>query len=220
MSSLPLNQIICGDCLDIMKSFPSESVDCIITDPPYGIKKKEIIGDESLKVYRKALPLMERVLKKDKWFITFASIERIHDVIEITEKYFKYVWLGFIYYHNMERILHSPIGFSKISLFLIFKKGNPKKHYWLRDVLPYTYTRKTNFYGHPSPKPVSPITELVKFGTKERDIILDPFVGVGAICIAAAELGRYYIGIEINPKYVEITKKRIKQIQIPKLEEF
>ena len=206
---IPTNQIIQGDCREVLKTFPKESVDCIITDPPFGIKKKEIIGDESLKTYETTLPFLYDVLKRNKWFITFVSVERIKEVLELTEQYFDYVWLGFIYYSNMERILHTPVGFSKISLFCIFKKGSPKKHYWLRDVLIYVYNRNENFYNHPSPKPLEPIIELVKFGSKLDEIVLDPFCGTGTTCLAAKEVGRKYIGIEIDSTYIKTSLHRL-----------
>jgi DNA modification methylase len=50
-----------------------------------------------------------------------------------------------------------------------------------------------------------------KIDMKEGDIILDPFAGSGTTCVVAKKLGRNYIGIEINPEYVEMAKKRLER---------
>lgn len=208
--NLPLNQIIYGDCLEVMKEFPNESIDFILTDPPFGIGKKEIVGDKSLDTYKKSLPLMEKVLKNNSWFITFASMGLLPKVLEETTRFFEYIWLGFIYYSNMQRIMHSPVGFTKISLFLVFKKGQPKKHYFLRDVLVFTYgSYEKEIIGHPSPKPLKSVCELIKFGSNKNDIILDPFVGSGTTCIGAKKLRRQFIGIEIDSLYHELACQRL-----------
>ncbi len=62
---------------------------------------------------------------------------------------------------------------------------------------------------HTAVFPLYIIQELIKLLTDRGDIVLDPFNGSGTTCIAAKSLDRNYIGIEINPKYVELAKKRL-----------
>lgn len=57
------HQVIHGDCLEVTGSMPAGSVDCIITDPPYGINKGLIAGDENTDVFLKSIPKMYSVLK-------------------------------------------------------------------------------------------------------------------------------------------------------------
>ncbi len=64
---------------------------------------------------------------------------------------------------------------------------------------------------HPAVYPKYIIQELIKFLTKENDIVLDPFCGSGTTCIVAKKLNRSYIGIEINPEYVKLSKERIEK---------
>lgn len=63
-------------------------------------------------------------------------------------------------------------------------------------------------------KPVKLIERLVKASSKENDVVLDPFAGVGTTFVACKGLNRNFIGFEINPKYVEICNKRIKEADI------
>ena len=64
---------------------------------------------------------------------------------------------------------------------------------------------------HPAIYPVYIIQELIKLLSKPGAIVLDPFVGSGTTCLAARNLGRHYIGIDINPEYVELANKRLKE---------
>lgn len=63
--------------------------------------------------------------------------------------------------------------------------------------------------GHPSQKPVELISKLVAAGSDPGDLVLDPFLGSGTTAVAAQALKRRWLGIEINPDYVEMANKRL-----------
>jgi site-specific DNA-methyltransferase (adenine-specific) len=63
---------------------------------------------------------------------------------------------------------------------------------------------------HPTVKPISLMSYLVTLGSREGDLVLDPFVGSGTTCIAAKLLSRKYIGMEMDDEYVVIAQERIK----------
>lgn len=65
--------------------------------------------------------------------------------------------------------------------------------------------------GHPAPFPLKLVKDHVVSWSRPRDVVLDPFAGSGTTLKAAKELGRRFIGIEINPAYVEICKRRVAQ---------
>lgn len=64
-------------------------------------------------------------------------------------------------------------------------------------------------YKHPTIKPLSIIKNLIENSSVEGQIVFDPFMGSGTTCVAAKELGRKYIGFEINEKYFNIAKDRL-----------
>jgi len=68
-------------------------------------------------------------------------------------------------------------------------------------------------YGHPAMTPLKLMKRLVNLFTKEGDIVLDPFMGVGTTAVACEELNRRYIGIELNPDYCRIGEERIKMVK-------
>ncbi len=63
---------------------------------------------------------------------------------------------------------------------------------------------------HPNEKPESLLADLVNSLTRPGELILDPFIGSGVTAIVARQLGRDYLGIELNPEYIEIAKRRIR----------
>jgi site-specific DNA-methyltransferase (adenine-specific) len=64
--------------------------------------------------------------------------------------------------------------------------------------------------GHPSQKPVALIEKLIACATDPGDLVLDPFLGSGTTAVAAESLGRRWIGIEVDPRYVSVARKRLK----------
>lgn len=65
--------------------------------------------------------------------------------------------------------------------------------------------------AHPAVYPLYIVQELIKLLSKENDLVLDPFCGSGTTCLAAKNLKRNYLGIEINPEYVKLANERLKQ---------
>ena len=67
---------------------------------------------------------------------------------------------------------------------------------------------------HPTQKPLSVISDMIKDCSNPGDLILDPFAGSGTTLVAAKQLGRKYIGIEISEKYCEIARDRLRQEEL------
>jgi len=78
----------------------------------------------------------------------------------------------------------------------------------MRDVLEWDYSGNGL---HPTQKPVMAMLPLILAFSRMREIVLDPFCGSGTTAVAAKQLGRRYIGIEIDPKYAKQADERMKQ---------
>lgn len=125
------------------------------------------------------------------------------------------------------------VGF-KFQNLLVWEKGNatPNKFYlnacefilmlrkggerWINDMGSKTLLKCPNIIGnknHPTEKPVPLMEILIANSTNENEIVLEPFAGAGATCIAAKNPNRRFIGIEIDPKYCEIANKRLEESQ-------
>ena len=68
--------------------------------------------------------------------------------------------------------------------------------------------------GYPTQKPVELLERVVLTGSKEGDVVLDPFMGSGTTCVAAAKLGRKFIGLDLTPIAVTTAKARLDQIGV------
>lgn len=204
-----INKIICGDCLNLIKRIPDESVDIILTDPPYGLNKKGIKNDVDLSVFYKCLPECCRVLKKNSWFVTFFSTKFLPMIFKNNP--FSYFWQIILY--CPEGMVKSPIGITKFMSCFVFKKGNPKITQKNRDIFIDTPGKMVEpdegFINHPTPKPKQFIKEVLRMFTKENDLVLDPFIGSGSTAVACEQLNRRFIGFEINQDYVRIANKRL-----------
>ncbi len=198
--------LIEGDALKVLPTLPSESVDLVLTDPPYpnfDLFTNKKTDDFYITVFNE----LYRILKKNKFFMTFWSISDLPHLFDLIKKTkFKYVWQVINYIKNAQEH-HIRIGFNCYNTVLIFEKGNAIRVKQIRDVIEDTKFLPETL--HPTMKGLKICEKLIEFSTKEDDTVLDPFLGSGTTMVAARNLKRNCIGIEINPKYVEITKKRL-----------
>lgn len=205
-----INTIIQGDCLEVMKTLPDNSIDCVITDPPYGTKTNQrdgfMVGEFS-NVLPLVLPEIFRVLKPDGAFYCFTSWTMMSDWLLRFQQYFKLQNI-LIWDKQKHSGCYSPSSWQFTWEGIFFGiKGKRKVRDYMPDVL------KSNEKGKrvAMQKPVDIIKQMIGASTDKGMIILDPFAGSGSTCVAAKKTGRNFIGIEINSKFVEIARERLKQ---------
>lgn len=217
--SLPINQVLCGDCLETVKKFPPKSIDCIMTDPPYstpvitayGRQKEKNFGDLSVQYHFIAsLKLQFERLLRDKapvfMFCDASYYPILFQVFYDWQTTHLLVWdkqrIGF---GKPFRHQYELVYFLSPNDGLSFNKG---MHY--SDVLKCKPVAvEDRLLG--SQKPIVLLRRFIKAFTKKGDVVLDPFVGSGTTCVAASQLERKYIGIDINPDYVEMAKERLRK---------
>lgn len=208
-----INTIKNIDCLKGFRLINDETIDLILTDPPYGLNTNGINNDSSLECFYSVLPECFRVLKKDSFFITFFSTKYLPLVFK--DNPFKYFWNFVLYCPNGQ--VNSPIGYTKYMSCLVFKKGNPKMISRVKDIFVDTPGKMVEpdegFIDHPTPKPKTFIMEILKMFSKEGDLILDPFIGSGATAVACKLTNRKFIGFEIEKKYCQLSLKRLKRFE-------
>ena len=208
---MKINTIIQGDCLEVMKKMPKNSIDLAWTDPPYNVEKdygknKDNLSDkEYLSWLKKVIAELKRV-----------SGNKI--AIMVPHKYYLDIWslLGKDYKQII--LSYSPEGairFGFVNQFTgILTNIKPLgycKNVWNNCQMPGLgwFFREDN-YGHPGYTSEDITSRIVGWFSKEKDLILDPFMGVGTTGVVARRLKRNYIGIEINPDYCKTAEERIK----------
>ena len=203
-----MTKIIQGDCIEIMKCIPSKSIDLVMTDPPYGLGKGKIQGDNNDAAWMNAIPECARVLKDDTFYLTFCSVAKIPEVIAETTKFFKYRWMNIFYINN--GMVRGSVGFSKYHPVLVFMKGKATIKKQMCDVFETSGSAKAMAERfHPYQKDARFIAKHIETFSDPGDLILDPFIGSGQTAIACQQLGRRCIGIDIEEQYCQISRKRL-----------
>jgi site-specific DNA-methyltransferase (adenine-specific) len=154
-----------------------------------------------------AFAQMYRVLKYDRFLLCFYGWNKVDCFFAAWRAAGFYpvghlVWVKD--YHSNERY----VRYSHESAYLL-AKGNPSKpSIALSDVLEWKYTGDEL---HPTQKPVMALLPVILAFSHVGDLILDPFAGAGTTAVAAQELGRRYIGIELDPVYAQKAQDRVRR---------
>lgn len=209
-----------GNCLDILPELADESVGCLITDPPYGINylsssrslpKTTMANDgpEAYKLLDAALALVVPKLKLHSHIYVFTTWQAYTPMAEVVKRYFTIknmlVWVK----NNRTRgDLKANYGYQH-ELVLYAHKGrrylNGKRD---GNILPFKKV-PTQAMTHPTEKTVDLLAYLIGKSTNIGEVVLDPFMGVGSTLVAAKNLERRYIGMEIEPLWYELACKRL-----------
>lgn len=204
------NEVICGEAVQYLKAMPSESVNLVITDPPYLIGYKDRSGRtvRNDKVPEAVLPSYSeifRVLRQSSFCVTFYG--RTH--IDLFSRAWRDAGFQMVGHIVWAKPYASSTFYTECrheAAFVLAKgKPRPPKHP-VADVLPWTYSGNR---AHPTEKAVEVLTPLVQAFSKEDDLILDPFAGSGSTLVAAALSQRRYVGIEIEECYCNHARRRL-----------
>ena len=231
-----INKIICGDCIEVMKQIPDNSVDLVVTSPPYNLKNSTGNGMKDGRGGKWANAALQNGyshyddnMPHDKYVAwQRKSLEEMMRSIKDT---------GAIFYNHKRRVQNGLLqdrqdivnGFPVRQIIIWQRKGglNFNRGYFLPtyEVIyliakkKFALVPKANAYGdvweftqemnnpHPAAFPVDLIERII--GSTDAQIILDPFMGSGTTALAAKNLKRKYIGIDISPDYCEMAIRRI-----------
>jgi site-specific DNA-adenine methylase len=234
--------LLCGDSKDIIKRIPDNSVDFILTDPPYNIGRHST-GN----IHLPWRTLINNDVAEWDW-VDFNPEEWADEFVRILKPtgnlfiFTSYNQLG-RWYNCLDHIFDT-------SNFMIWHKTNPppkifkagflnscemifvcwnKKHTWnfisQKDMHNFIESlicmrpERISDPKHPAQKPVSILKKLIEIASNKDDIVFDPFMGVGSTGVAALNMNRKFIGIELNNKYFEAAKKRINAMTLDNQEE-
>ncbi len=189
-----------GDCHEILPDLPQ--VDLVLTDPPYGIGIDYGNGcTDDLPTFVRSVSFVVGLGVKT---VIFVPVSRLFDLPVRPE------WLG-VWRKNWTGLaLRSyPIYPHWEALAFYHLKGDYAGNKGHRSDVFDAASIRPDHKGHPTPKPLSLISELIIF--LHGQLILDPFLGSGTTAVAAKKLGRKCIGIEIEEKYLEIAANRCRQ---------
>ena len=185
-----------GDCMEILPTL--KPVDAVVTDPPYGIG----FGAKHTKWSA------NRGVVLGEWD---ENIPDVHCLLDIADEVV--IWGGDRFSLPVSRRWltwvkpDAPPTFASTE-FAWTNKNRPAR-YIIHSISQTNQER----VGHPTQKPIRVMEWSLSFIPDEAEVILDPFMGSGTTGVACMNLGRKFIGIEIEPKYFDIACERIENAQ-------
>jgi len=208
------NRVTRGDCIDVMKEMPSKSVDFILTDPPYLVRYldrsgRSVKNDDNDGWIDPAFAQMHRVLKDNQFCVSFYAWNKVDRFVEAWKKA-GFRIAGHIVFTKKYASSARFMSYQHEQAYLL-AKGNPQApQNPPADVISWTYTGNRL---HPTQKPVGIFTPLIEAFTKPGDTVLDPFCGSGSTLVAARDLGRRFIGIELDEAHHRTSSRRLAEKQ-------
>ncbi len=214
-----LNRIAHSDVLDFLKTIPKNSIDLVLTDPPYGVYAT---------AWDKTFPLswckeIPRVMKNDASLLVFCGKQNRFEVEEALRKAGLHFWQELVWYYRNGGIKRKSAycGHHEPILWFVKNRGkfyfNIENQKWIDSWTVIEGSRpQSNFKKdkkiHPTQKSLDVVKRLVKYHSKKGDIVLDPFIGSGTTAVACKELKRNFLGCDIDKNYVKLANDRIKSI--------
>lgn len=209
-NAIPRNVIVNADCTQYLPTLPANSVDFILTDPPYGVSYqsrdgRRVPNDEHFRWLKPSAREMFRVLKPDSFCISFYGFN--------AAARFQYAFrdagfriVGHFVFAKRYASSASYVQRQHECAYLLTKGNPPKPANPLPDVMYFNYTGNKL---HPTQKPVSPLMLLINAFCTPGGTVLDPFAGSGSTLLAAQITGRNYLGIELAQRYQTIASTRL-----------
>jgi site-specific DNA-methyltransferase (adenine-specific) len=202
-------QIFHGDCRDILPHLPK--VDLVLTDPPYGIGFAEYASyqdkQEGYVEFIWGVTAEAESHVRDGWVCVFQTAKKCREWHEIFPREY--------------RIIACPKTFVQIfkvtgptwatDYALLWPVGKPRQKGKGRDWFVSDTANMRFDRGHPCARPLAQMRYLTESLSETGDLIFDPFMGSGTTLVAAKNLNRRAIGIEIEERYCEIAAKRLEQ---------
>ena len=217
-------QLFAQDAVDWLRSLPAGSVDLVITDPAYeSLEKHRAVGtttrlkhsksssNDWFKIFPNArfdelFAETFRVLKPDTHFYLLCDAETMFVAKPMAERAgFRFwkpiVWdkcsIGMGYHYR-----------ARYELILFFEKGKRRLNdLGVADIIAVPRIRG----GYPAEKPAEVAEVLIRQSSEPGEVVVDPFMGSGSVGVAAARLGRRFLGNDLNPEAVRITAERMRE---------
>lgn len=217
------------NCLNIISTISDNSINLIVTDPPYKTtargnagnsggmlqkdinKKGRVFSNNDIEIKDYA-PEFYRILKDGSHCYVMTNHKNLIEMLNVfTNSGFHFI--KSLIWDKGNKIM-GQYYMSQFEYILFFRKGRGIKinNCGTSDILSIPNKKSKDINGknmHDTEKPVELMEILVENSSKDNDYVLDPFMGIGSTGIAAKKLNRNFIGIELDNGYYEIARKRI-----------
>lgn len=222
-------RLIKGDCLHFMKTLKNNSIDLIVTDPPYKVTARGNAGNSGGMMKKKIsmqgkifkhndvkpqdyIPEFYRILKDGSHCYIMTNHVNLYEILTVAKESGFHFIKSLIW--NKGNKIMGQAYMSQFEYILFFRKGKFKKinKCGTADILNIPNKKTKDLNGkniHDTEKPVELMKILVENSSQEGELVLDPFAGVGTVGLACKELNRKCLSIELDEHYYNIAVNRV-----------
>lgn len=236
-----INKVIQGDCLEVMKDIPDNAVDIVITSPPYNAKgdigsgksskyieyADNLNNDDYYKLIKGSLTELLRVTEHYV-FYNFQILSGNKEVYQqIMHEFRNNIKEYFIWAKTFgQPAIQEGVVASQFEFIICFTDASKattrrfEPHYWsnrqkgakvVSNTLIMAPNTKNVFREHSATFSEWLPDYFIRNFSKEGDLVLDPFNGLGTTTMSAKNMNRRYIGIELTKEYCELADQRLRQ---------
>jgi len=210
-----INVVRHGDCVRLMRRMDSNSIDFVLTDPPYLVRYRDrlgrtIINDDDGRWLRPAFSEIARLMKPGTFCVSFYGWNAIQSFADAwTASGLRIV--GHLVFAKPYASSAGYLRYSHESAYLLAKGRARLPQDAISDLR--NDWRYTGNRLHPTQKPVEALRPLIEVFCPQGGVVLDPFCGSGSTLVAAKDLQRSFIGIELDYRHIRTVRARLDKIR-------
>lgn len=212
--------LILGDCLEVLRELPEcFRADALITDPPYGIGFKYASHNDTPEGYGEWLSQViaegESRLNPGSPIFVFQAMKNVKRFAE----WFPRDWRIYAACKNFVQMRPTPMQYAFDPVVCwwtdgeAWSAGTSTRDFFVADTAGVISNRNNYEKGHPCPRPLGQMVQMVGQWARPDGTVIDPFMGSGTTGVACSQLGRKFLGIEVEPTYFDIACRRIEDAQ-------
>ena len=208
--TFPTNRILHGDCIPMMRQLPAASVDFILTDPPYLVNYRDrshrsIQNDIAADWLKPAFMQAYRVLRPNSFLASFYGWTKT-DLFMGAWRNAGFRIVGHLVFRKRYTSKSGFLRYQHEQAYLLAKGKPDVPEHPIADVIDMPYSGNAL---HPTQKSVTALLPLIEAFSQEGQVVLDPFCGSGSTLVAAAQLKRRFLGIELDRKHYDAACRRL-----------
>jgi site-specific DNA-methyltransferase (adenine-specific) len=195
-----------GDFREVLADMADQSVDVVVTDPPY--------NNDGVPLYEPLGAFALRVLKPGRLAVVYAGNLQLDREMELLVRGgLTYMWHGANVLRGRHTRVRTRMVFGQHRSVLLYSAGPYRPRTWLNDVA-FAEGRggPEERPLHPWQQALEPVRHWVRQVSEPGELIVDPFIGSGTTAVAAVMEGRHFLGCDIDPGCVETTRRRLVEL--------
>ncbi len=211
-----INTILHGDSLELMKDIPDNSVDLILSDPPFGqnigygrgeLGHRYIENDDNLDWLPTFVEEAYRILEDKGHCVLFWQWRTYSQLeTEMIDKGFTIKTVG------IWDKLKGGLGDGLVEQYeqiIFFRKGKARQNFYRPNIFKENRSGGGSRPDHPHQKPVKILKEIIELCSNKGDVVIDPFSGSGSTAMACINSDRQFLGMEIDKNYHQLSLNNV-----------